>query len=758
MKTNVNKKLLASLMLCTFILAMLLPVAQSQPQTKQTFSTRENLHWWNTQWPYRKLITIDHTKVSADLTNFPVLISRASDADLTAAQATGQDIVFIRFADNITQLNHEIEYFNQATGQLTAWVNIPTLSAATDTKLWMYYGNPISGNQQHVETTWDTNFLAVHHLEETTGTIYDSTSHNNDGTPYGTLNQNMVGKIDGADYFDGVDDRILLPSVYTTETQFTMETWIYAETGARHFLSQRSNSSQGVFIQILDNNYLQYYIDGISHISSIPQNTWNYIALVYNGSAASLYINTFDSGIPATVPTWPTLPLCLGNRPWGDRPYHGTMDEVRLSNIGRSPSWINTVYTNQNNPEAFIMVGTEEPYVYTLTLMVNPVQGGIIQAIPAPPYHYNDIVTLTATPNSGYTFDHWSGDLTGTQNPTTLTINANKSVTATFTFESNNPPVAVDDTMTVQENSTNNQLSVLINDYDPDGDVLTIIEVTQPLHGTSSHDGSYTYYTPTMSYSGADSFTYTISDGNGGTDTATVSLTVQPNTTNNPPNQPNHPVPDDQATNVSITTDLGWSGGDPDPGDTVTYTVYFGPTTTPPIVSTNQSTTIFNLGTLAYDTTYYWRVIAWDTHGASTTGPLWRFTTQDNIVPGEINVTITRPIEHAFYLRNFKLFSLPRLSIPRTTFIYGPITIAAKVTTNNNSVDRVEFYIDGKLKKTDDTAPYNYRWSPLRSFRHTITVKAYDIHENEAIDELIVFKWRLHPVLLLGAALLLTDP
>ena len=63
---------------------------------------------------------------------------------------------------------------------------------------------------------------------------------------------------------------------------------------------------------------------------------------------------------------------------------------------------------------------------------------------------------------------------------------------------------------------------------------------------------------------------------------------------------------------------------------------------------------------------------------------------------------------------------------PRNTIVYGPITITASVTVTNTSVARVEFYIDGKLKKSDDTAPYTYRWAPLRSFKHTIMVKAYD--------------------------------
>jgi hypothetical protein len=129
-------------------------------------------------------------------------------------------------------------------------------------------------------------------------------------------------------------------------------------------------------------------------------------------------------------------------------------------------------------------------------------------------------------------FEQWSGDLTGDENPATLMIDGNKSVTALFIFE-NTPPVAMDDYATVLENSTNNTIDVLANDYDPDGDNLTIISVTDPIHGVSSHDDDYVYYTPTASYVGQDSFRYTISDGMGGTASATVHITVVP--LNTPP-------------------------------------------------------------------------------------------------------------------------------------------------------------------------------------------------------------------------------
>ncbi|MBE3136942.1 MAG: cadherin-like domain-containing protein [Thermoplasmata archaeon] len=90
----------------------------------------------------------------------------------------------------------------------------------------------------------------------------------------------------------------------------------------------------------------------------------------------------------------------------------------------------------------------------------------------------------------------------------------------------NHPPVANNDTVTVSEDSVSNPINVLGNDNDQDGDPLTIISVTQPLHGTSSTNGTYCFFTPIPHYHGLDSFTYTISDGHGGTATTTVSINV----------------------------------------------------------------------------------------------------------------------------------------------------------------------------------------------------------------------------------------
>lgn len=136
----------------------------------------------------------------------------------------------------------------------------------------------------------------------------------------------------------------------------------------------------------------------------------------------------------------------------------------------------------------------------------------------------------------------------------------------------NDNPTAVADNLNVLPGSVNNGLNVLANDSAaPDsGETLTIIQVTTPLHGTAKIDKNRIAYTPTAGYIGTDSFTYRISDGNGGFAEARANLTVD--LINNPP------VADDDVFNVRINSSghnfavLKNDSTEPDANETLTIT------------------------------------------------------------------------------------------------------------------------------------------------------------------------------------------
>jgi hypothetical protein len=89
-------------------------------------------------------------------------------------------------------------------------------------------------------------------------------------------------------------------------------------------------------------------------------------------------------------------------------------------------------------------------------------------------------------------------------------------------------PEARDDAASTQENNPV-VINVLANDSDPNGDSLTVVGVTQGASGSVVNNGDGTVtYNPNTNFNGSDTFTYTISDPGGLTDTATVRVTVNP--------------------------------------------------------------------------------------------------------------------------------------------------------------------------------------------------------------------------------------
>ncbi|MFT5366863.1 MAG: putative repeat protein (TIGR01451 family), partial [Candidatus Latescibacterota bacterium] len=131
--------------------------------------------------------------------------------------------------------------------------------------------------------------------------------------------------------------------------------------------------------------------------------------------------------------------------------------------------------------------------------------------------------TVSYTPN-----DNFTGEDTFT-----YTVSDGQGGTATGTVQitvtpANDVPTVVDDAIQVQED-TEGTVPVLANDSDIDGDALTVVSVTQGATGAVSvANDSTVSYTPNGNFTGEDTFTYTVSDGQGGTATGTVQVTVTP--------------------------------------------------------------------------------------------------------------------------------------------------------------------------------------------------------------------------------------
>jgi len=184
---------------------------------------------------------------------------------------------------------------------------------------------------------------------------------------------------------------------------------------------------------------------------------------------------------------------------------------------------------------------------------------------------------------------------------------------------------------------------------------------------------------------------------------------------NNPPHLPSNPSPDNNATNVDTNADLSWSGGDPD-GDPVTYDVYFGTASDPPQVSSGQSATNYDPGTLGYNDIYYWKIVAWDDDNKSAAGSLWSFTTRE---------TPNNP---------------PEAPVKPSGPTHAGIDLTIEYTTSTTDPDDDQMYYkwswgDGNFSgwlgpfDSGDTCVGSYSWE--KTGNYSIKVKARDIYYAE---------------------------
>ena len=361
-------------------------------------SDAEAISWYDETWKFRKTITIDHAKISgiSDLSNFPVLISMSNDPDLKSnnVQSNGDDIFFTA-SDGITKLYHETESFNNdsASGNLVAWVKVPTLYYTSDTVIYMYYGKSNAPNQQNSQSVWDSNYRAVWHLKESgvgsSDDFKDSTSNLYDGKGGGTSTQiptkTLAGKIGSAQDFDGSNDYIVTSKNVISElTKYTISFWINsAANTANDMVLGENHSSQRFAIQLAGTSPygVQFVKNGnIAVTGSEPTSgTWHHYALVWDKNGGSNNAKWYRNGnldAQATVSGNMgslTGDLVIGGDSQSNTWYDAIIDEMRISNVIRSADWIKTEFNNQNSPSGFYTITS--PSVPSAPLSLSSVVG-----------------------------------------------------------------------------------------------------------------------------------------------------------------------------------------------------------------------------------------------------------------------------------------------------------------------------------------------------------------------------------------------
>lgn len=345
-----------------------------------------NANWYDTSWKYRRKVTIDRTKVLADLTDFPVLISIPSDEHLASnACSDGYDILFTG-SDGVTKLSHELEKYDSVTGQLVAWVKVPSLSSSFNTEICIYYGNVDAANQQNVADVWSNGYQSVYHLNNS---FADSKGSYN-GTNSGSLDATGVmaqgrefNPDDGADYI-GIGTRSVSGTGLTIQSWSKFDDFDVADG---RIISKDSGTSTQNHVWTLatasvsPDYRLQFLLKtGTNNTKdtsvltassgNLSAGTWYLTSATYDGSNMKIYLNGTEVG--STSKTGDirvnNYAVRMGNSSDNTRPIDGILDEVRISSVARTPQWLQTEYNNQSSPPTFYSIdGVEGRFTWATT-------------------------------------------------------------------------------------------------------------------------------------------------------------------------------------------------------------------------------------------------------------------------------------------------------------------------------------------------------------------------------------------------------
>jgi hypothetical protein len=339
-----------------------------------------------------RLFTIDDTKTgTADSTNFTVLISGTWTEFRTTAYNNGKvnntitcgaesitcpaDLIFTSDPVCHTLLSWEIQTYSASTGQVIAWVKVPTLSASVPTLIYACAGNAAITTYQGGSTgaAYDSNTKAVYHFEASTA---DSSSAGNTLNPVNSPSV-TTGQIGYAGAFSGSNYAEAAAFSWTGSSSITVTFWNYVTsanvTDSWAFTIGNSSStdahrctgsvpwndaSQHAFWDYggitLGSGRVQY-----SYTSYLG--AWTLVTLVSTGSAntfQAIYLNgvLVTSAASSAVSTV-TGDLIIGGYPsntqYGPPDEHGNIDEFRVANVVRSASWITAEYNNQSSPSTF---------------------------------------------------------------------------------------------------------------------------------------------------------------------------------------------------------------------------------------------------------------------------------------------------------------------------------------------------------------------------------------------------------------------
>jgi len=301
-------------------------------------------------------------------TNFTALVVLdPSKVKYSQFQANAQDL---RFADtNGFELACEVESWN-TTSNSYVWVNIPTLTAGC--VITAYWGNASAPMPAYRTNglSWDLGCKAVWHLGETgntdAGGYRDSTVNTNNGTGVGMApGTEVASMISTGQNLNGTSQEIQAgDSTSLRPANLTLSAWIKpaAIAGGTYYqlLNKKSgdlSTGYGLWINDAGRLYSEVALKSLTGTTVLTAGNWYHVVLSYDGSDVRICLNGVQENSVANTAAiiHGAYPLRMGAS--FNNNFNGTMDEVRVSGVGRSTNWIWAEYMNIASNSSFQVLG-----------------------------------------------------------------------------------------------------------------------------------------------------------------------------------------------------------------------------------------------------------------------------------------------------------------------------------------------------------------------------------------------------------------
>ena len=355
------------------LLAIAVPVGKAVEEGGRRRRDTDQSGWSVDGMTYssRMLLTIDSTKIDADLTDFVVLVKLTSaEFDFSKSNSDGHDIRFTE-SDGSTLLKYERERHDSGLSLAEYWVKCPSVSSSVDTTFYMYFRIQGTPDGEDAVNVWDSSYKVVLHLDDDpdTSTVQDSTSNNKDGTKKAANDPlEADGKIYKAQLWDESLEYITFSAIGSMATK-TVSCWINPESvgggGYVYFWQCLENHERCTSFGPSGTTFTIYgWENGSPTARSQSVETvdwslgqWHYITYTFDFSGDK-YVHLFLNGTECTY----AQHYAIGTR--GDSNYDwvlgasnlgggydmdGRIDEFRITNDVRTAAEIKADYHSQNN-------------------------------------------------------------------------------------------------------------------------------------------------------------------------------------------------------------------------------------------------------------------------------------------------------------------------------------------------------------------------------------------------------------------------